>query len=137
MFAVFFFSLSYLLPLFISGLLFFFFILPFFLKGFLFFHKYVWRMEMVMNLFHFSSRYRMYRKSQTTGFPSLITIFSAPNYLDVYNNKVMSFLDVYNKKVMSFLDVYNKKVMSFLDVYGNKVMNFLDVYNNKVMSYND
>ncbi|XP_046688879.1 serine/threonine-protein phosphatase 2B catalytic subunit beta isoform-like, partial [Homalodisca vitripennis] len=26
-------------------------------------------------------------KSQTTGFPSLITIFSAPNYLDVYNNK--------------------------------------------------
>lgn len=34
-----------------------------------------------------SKRYRMYRKSQTTGFPSLITIFSAPNYLDVYNNK--------------------------------------------------
>lgn len=31
--------------------------------------------------------YRMYRKSQETGFPSLITIFSAPNYLDVYNNK--------------------------------------------------
>ncbi|CAK9795293.1 Serine/threonine-protein phosphatase 2B catalytic subunit 2 [Anthophora quadrimaculata] len=31
--------------------------------------------------------YRMYRKSHTTGFPSLITIFSAPNYLDVYNNK--------------------------------------------------
>ena len=34
-----------------------------------------------------SVRYRMYRKSQETGFPSLITIFSAPNYLDVYNNK--------------------------------------------------
>uniref|UniRef100_A0A914RYS2 Serine/threonine specific protein phosphatases domain-containing protein n=1 Tax=Parascaris equorum TaxID=6256 RepID=A0A914RYS2_PAREQ len=33
--------------------------------------------------------YRMYRKSQATGFPSLITIFSAPNYLDVYNNKGM------------------------------------------------
>uniref|UniRef100_H2YPV7 Serine/threonine-protein phosphatase n=1 Tax=Ciona savignyi TaxID=51511 RepID=H2YPV7_CIOSA len=31
--------------------------------------------------------YRMYKKSSTTGFPSLITIFSAPNYLDVYNNK--------------------------------------------------
>lgn len=29
----------------------------------------------------------MYRKSTATGFPSLITIFSAPNYLDVYNNK--------------------------------------------------
>jgi hypothetical protein len=36
----------------------------------------------------FNFRYRMYRKSLTTGFPSLITIFSAPNYLDVYNNKV-------------------------------------------------
>lgn len=35
--------------------------------------------------------YRMYRKSQTTGFPSLITIFSAPNYLDVYNNKVKAY----------------------------------------------
>ncbi|XP_072341640.1 serine/threonine-protein phosphatase 2B catalytic subunit gamma isoform-like isoform X1 [Scyliorhinus torazame] len=33
------------------------------------------------------SGYRMYRKNQATGFPSLITIFSAPNYLDVYNNK--------------------------------------------------
>jgi len=31
--------------------------------------------------------YKMYRKSQATGFPSLITIFSAPNYLDVYGNK--------------------------------------------------
>lgn len=31
--------------------------------------------------------YRMYRKARLTGFPSLITIFSAPNYLDVYNNK--------------------------------------------------
>nr|AGJ72855.1 CnaC [Mucor circinelloides]AID23869.1 calcineurin protein CnaC [Mucor lusitanicus]AID23870.1 calcineurin protein CnaC [Mucor lusitanicus]AID23871.1 calcineurin protein CnaC [Mucor lusitanicus]AID23872.1 calcineurin protein CnaC [Mucor lusitanicus] len=31
--------------------------------------------------------YRMYRKSKTTGFPALMTIFSAPNYIDVYNNK--------------------------------------------------
>jgi len=31
----------------------------------------------------------MYKKSSVTGFPSLITIFSAPNYLDVYNNKGM------------------------------------------------
>ena len=34
-----------------------------------------------------SPRYRMYRKTKTTGFPSVMTIFSAPNYLDVYNNK--------------------------------------------------
>ncbi|KAJ7197799.1 Metallo-dependent phosphatase-like protein [Mycena pura] len=33
------------------------------------------------------SGYRMYRKTRTTGFPSVMTIFSAPNYLDVYNNK--------------------------------------------------
>lgn len=31
--------------------------------------------------------YKMYRRNASTGFPSLITIFSAPNYLDVYNNK--------------------------------------------------
>ncbi|KAI9295230.1 calcineurin A [Neoconidiobolus thromboides FSU 785] len=31
--------------------------------------------------------YRMYAKSSTTSFPSVMTIFSAPNYLDVYNNK--------------------------------------------------
>ncbi|KAG0351912.1 3',5'-cyclic-nucleotide phosphodiesterase (PDEase) (3':5'-CNP) [Gamsiella multidivaricata] len=31
--------------------------------------------------------YRMYRKTKTTGFPSVMTIFSAPNYLDVYHNK--------------------------------------------------
>lgn len=29
----------------------------------------------------------MYRKSKSTGFPALMTIFSAPNYIDVYNNK--------------------------------------------------
>jgi len=27
-------------------------------------------------------RYRMYRKTRATGFPSVITVFSAPNYLD-------------------------------------------------------
>ena len=31
------------------------------------------------------SSYQMYRKTKTTGFPSVMTIFSAPNYLDVYN----------------------------------------------------
>ncbi|KAJ3345138.1 3',5'-cyclic-nucleotide phosphodiesterase (PDEase) (3':5'-CNP) [Entophlyctis luteolus] len=31
--------------------------------------------------------YKMFRKTRTTGFPALISIFSAPNYLDVYNNK--------------------------------------------------
>lgn len=31
--------------------------------------------------------YRTYKKSAATGFPSVMTIFSAPNYLDAYNNK--------------------------------------------------
>jgi serine/threonine-protein phosphatase 2B catalytic subunit len=31
--------------------------------------------------------YRMYKMRETTGFPAVITIFSAPNYLDAYNNK--------------------------------------------------
>ncbi|KAI8800898.1 Metallo-dependent phosphatase-like protein [Cladochytrium replicatum] len=31
--------------------------------------------------------YRMYRKTRATGFPALITIFSAPNYIDIYKNK--------------------------------------------------
>eukprot|EP01113_Clastostelium_recurvatum_P030886 TRINITY_DN3801_c0_g1_i3.p1 TRINITY_DN3801_c0_g1~~TRINITY_DN3801_c0_g1_i3.p1 ORF type:complete len:493 (-),score=149.96 TRINITY_DN3801_c0_g1_i3:105-1526(-) len=31
--------------------------------------------------------YRMYLKNKATGFPTVITIFSAPNYLDAYNNK--------------------------------------------------
>jgi len=31
--------------------------------------------------------YRMYRKNERTGFPSVITLFSAPNYLDHYGNK--------------------------------------------------
>ena len=29
----------------------------------------------------------MYRKGRKTGFPSVMTLFSAPNYLDVYNKK--------------------------------------------------
>jgi len=31
--------------------------------------------------------YKMYKKSRTTAFPAVITIFSAPNYLDAYGNK--------------------------------------------------
>jgi len=31
--------------------------------------------------------YRMHLTNEATGFPSVITLFSAPNYLDAYNNK--------------------------------------------------
>jgi serine/threonine-protein phosphatase 2B catalytic subunit len=33
------------------------------------------------------SGFRFFKKQASTGFPSLITIFSAPNYLDAFNNK--------------------------------------------------
>lgn len=31
--------------------------------------------------------YKMHRTNEKTQFPTVITIFSAPNYCDVYNNK--------------------------------------------------
>lgn len=31
--------------------------------------------------------YRMYKTNPATLFPTVITLFSAPNYVDVYNNK--------------------------------------------------
>lgn len=68
----------------------------------------------------------MYRKSQTTGFPSLITIFSAPNYLDVYNNKGKSsewitHTCIYNfhfKRI--FLTVWNKQWFVLLFESSNR-----------------
>lgn len=32
-------------------------------------------------------RYKMHRWNRNSDFPNVITIFSAPNYCDVYNNK--------------------------------------------------
>ena len=32
-------------------------------------------------------RYRSYRKSRKTGLSPVVTLYSAPNYLDVYDNK--------------------------------------------------
>ena len=32
-------------------------------------------------------RYTMHRKTPTKKFPSVITVFSAPNYLDAYHNR--------------------------------------------------
>ena len=34
-----------------------------------------------------SEGYRLYKAHPKTDFPTLITLFSAPNYVDVYNNK--------------------------------------------------
>eukprot|EP01147_Barroeca_monosierra_P003416 gene3416-8289_t len=46
--------------------------------------------------------YRMYKSNPETGFPSVITIFSAPNYLDVYNNK-----HCFQHRLPNFLDVFS------------------------------
>lgn len=35
----------------------------------------------------YSTRYMMHRRTPTKRFPSVITVFSAPNYLDVYHNR--------------------------------------------------
>ncbi|CUG88056.1 serine-threonine protein phosphatase, putative [Bodo saltans] len=40
--------------------------------------------------------FRMFRKVEETGFPSVICVFSAPNYCDTYDNKA-SILEVNNK----------------------------------------
>ncbi|KAB1271368.1 Serine/threonine-protein phosphatase 2B catalytic subunit beta isoform [Camelus dromedarius] len=76
--------------------------------------------------------YRMYRKSQTTGFPSLITIFSAPNYLDVYNNKEVIPKDL-AKDIEDELGLLELKTNCYTDIqtylaaavlkYENNVMN--------------
>jgi serine/threonine-protein phosphatase 2B catalytic subunit len=40
------------------------------------------------NIFHLHTyRYHMYKRTPTKKFPSVITIFSAPNYLDIYKNR--------------------------------------------------
>ncbi|KAH3660376.1 hypothetical protein OGAPHI_006962 [Ogataea philodendri] len=38
------------------------------------------------------SGYRMYRKNDSTGFPSVITLFSAPNYCGTYRNKAAALI---------------------------------------------
>lgn len=63
--------------------------------------------------------YRMYKSNPDTGFPSVITIFSAPNYLDVYNNKAA--VMIYSNNSM------NIKKFSHAD-HPYWLPNFLDVF---------
>ena len=46
--------------------------------------------ELSFRLWLTTHGYRVYRKSRKTGFPSVMTLFSTPNYLDMYNNKTSS-----------------------------------------------
>ncbi|KAJ7897638.1 serine/threonine protein phosphatase 2B [Mycena olivaceomarginata] len=70
------------------------------------------------------SGYRMYRKTKTTGFPSVMTIFSAPNYLDVYNNKaaVINLITVPHPYWLpNFMDVFTWS----LPFVGEKITDML------------
>jgi serine/threonine-protein phosphatase 2B catalytic subunit len=71
----------------------------------------------------------MYRKTRTTGFPSVITIFSAPNYLDVYNNKGLFF----SSHSLAAILKYENNVMNIRQFncspHPYHLPNFMDVLN--------
>ena len=62
----------------------------------------------------------MYRKRENTGFPTLITIFSAPNYLDQYGNKAAVLK--YENDVMNIRQFKNSPHPFWMS-------NFQDVFN--------
>ncbi|ORX50934.1 serine/threonine-protein phosphatase 2B catalytic subunit A1, partial [Hesseltinella vesiculosa] len=64
--------------------------------------------------------YRMYKRTRTTSFPAVMTIFSAPNYLDIYNNKAA--ILKYENNVMNIRQ-FNATphpywLPNFMDVFG-------------------
>ncbi len=62
----------------------------------------------------------MYRKTKTTGFPSVMTIFSAPNYLDVYNNKAAVLK--YENNVMNIRQFSKVQVNTKSRLYTSSVL---------------
>lgn len=74
----------------------------------------------------------MYRKNQQTGFPALITIFSAPNYLDVYNNKGRSVLYGSILSLKAAILKYENNVMNIRQFNCSPhpywLPNFMDVF---------
>ncbi|QPG74468.1 hypothetical protein FOA43_001798 [Brettanomyces nanus] len=61
--------------------------------------------------------YRMYRKSEITGFPTLITIFSAPNYCHTYRNKAAALL--YNGQTFNIKQFVSAPSPYFLPDFMN------------------
>lgn len=84
-----------------------------------------------------TTRYTMYRKTPKKNFPSVITIFSAPNYLDVYHNRG-AVLKYANKNIT--IRQYNSSshpywLPNFMDAFtwslpfvGTKSMHFRTLY---------
>ena len=50
--------------------------------------------------------FKMYRKRSSTGFPALMTVFSAPNYCDYYKNKVRLIEAIYSSGGMGRLVLF-------------------------------
>ena len=63
--------------------------------------------------------YKMHKWNGTSGFPIIITIFSAPNYCDVYNNK--GAIVKFNNNVLN-IQQYNYTVHPYI------LPNFMDIF---------
>jgi serine/threonine-protein phosphatase 2B catalytic subunit len=86
----------------------------------------------------------MHLKNESTGFPSIITIFSAPNYLDAYNNKGAVLR--YENNVMNirqfnssphpywlpnFMDVFSWSMPFVAEKVGEILLGFLNLVDDK------
>eukprot|EP01126_Amoeba_proteus_P036468 TRINITY_DN371_c0_g1_i1.p1 TRINITY_DN371_c0_g1~~TRINITY_DN371_c0_g1_i1.p1 ORF type:complete len:372 (-),score=69.18 TRINITY_DN371_c0_g1_i1:113-1228(-) len=90
--------------------------------------------------------YRMYAKNQKTGFPALITLFSAPNYLTHYNNKgaimryennsmtIKQFNDSPHPYYLpSFMNAFNWSIPFVAEKVGEMLLVFLHLVNDEVI----
>lgn len=63
--------------------------------------------------------FRMYKATRSSGFPSVMTVFSAPNYLDVYGNKAAVLK--YENNLMNIRQFHNQPhpywLPNFMDVF--------------------